>query len=380
MTVTISADTDERARLSREAEALSLIEFWAQRQDIELTKPRASAVPFRWRWADVKPRLEHASRIVPIEEAERRALICANPGLGGKRGASHSIFAAYARYNPGEVAPVHRHTPAASRFVLDGTGGYTVVEGEKITMNRGDLVLTPSGTWHDHGNEGKEGVVWLDVLDLPLVEAMNATIFEFDYVETSPLVLETSNSDVLPGRINQAVRLPGDHSRNLYGIGGLKPLFANHQRGLNPHSPQFYYRYADTRAALGRLRGYEGSPYHGLILEFIDPTTGGPAMPTLSFRCQMIEAGRTTEPYRQLASTLFCVIEGEGYTEVEGERLDWRANDVFVVPNWHWHHHVSSGAGDAVLYAATDEHVMRKLGLYRHERRRPDQQIERLPN
>jgi gentisate 1,2-dioxygenase len=179
MQIEHSKSNDQRLDLARDAKSLNLVEFWAQRGDIELRAPRSRVQPFKWAWSDIEPRLRAAAHLVPIEEAERRALVFSNPGLGGKPYISHTLFAAYSLYNPGETAPVHRHTPSASRFVLEGSGGYTTVGGEKLTMSRGDLILTPSGLWHDHGNEGQEAVIWVDVLNVPLVESLDATIFEF---------------------------------------------------------------------------------------------------------------------------------------------------------------------------------------------------------
>ncbi|MGH7088693.1 MAG: cupin domain-containing protein, partial [Stellaceae bacterium] len=301
----------------------------------------------------------------PIEQCERRALVFANPGLGGKPYVTNTIFAAYSLYNPGERAPVHRHTPAASRFALAGNGGFTVVEGEKLQMRRGDLVLTPNGTWHDHGNDGAEPVIWVDVLDVPLVESLNATMFEFDYREADT----SSNSGEPVRRAVQAVREREDHSSRLYSAGGLKPLFVTHARGITPHSPMFLYRWEETRRALLGLRDYPGSPYDGIILEYVDPTNGGPVMPTLSFRSQLLRAGGRTLPWRRMASTLYCVLDGAGTTEVEGKRLAWSRNDVFAVPAWQWHHHEAALGEDAFLYSVTDEPALQKLGLYREERR-----------
>src|SRR5215831_5579508 len=178
MMATATSTERTRATLQEDAAALHLVEFWAQRADIELTQPRNKAVPYCWRWSDIEPRLRVAAKTVPIEECERRALVFANPGLDGKPYITNTLFAAYSLYNPGERAPVHRHTPSASRFALEGDGGFTVVEGEKLSMSRGDLILTPHGTWHDHGNDGREAVIWVDVLNVPLVESLNATRFE----------------------------------------------------------------------------------------------------------------------------------------------------------------------------------------------------------
>lgn len=363
-----------RASLKEDAKALNLVEFWEQRADVELLQPRNKARPFRWKWTDIEPRLRIASKTVPIEECERRALVFANPGLDGKPYITNTLFAAYSLYNPGERAPVHRHSPSASRFVLDGDGGFTVVEGEKLHMSRGDLILTPTGTWHDHGNDGKQAVIWVDVLNVPLVESLNATSFEFNYMEQD----EKSNTGEAVPRTLQSVREPDDHSQRLYGTGGIKPLFVSHRRGPTEHSPLFVYRWEETRAALERLRDYQGSAYDGIIFEYIDPTTGGSVMPTMSFRSQMLRPGEHTRPHRKMASHVYCVLEGEGYTEVEGTRLEWKRNDVFTVPGWLWHEHKNTTRENVFLYSVTDEPTMRKLGLFREEGRTSDGKVYSL--
>src|ERR687887_288227 len=197
----------ERDQLATDARALNMVQFWEERADIELRQPRNRARPFRWRWSDIEPRLRVAARTVPIEECERRALVFKNPGIPDKPYITNTLFAAYSLYNPGERAPVHRHTPSASRFVLDGAGGFTVVEGEKLRMSRGDLILTPTGTWHDHGNDGTQAVIWVDVLNVPLVESLNATSFEFNYTERDE---QSNTGDAIP-RTLQTVREPDDH-------------------------------------------------------------------------------------------------------------------------------------------------------------------------
>jgi gentisate 1,2-dioxygenase len=363
-----------RAALKQDARSLNLVEFWEQRADVELLQPRNKARPFRWQWTDIEPRLRVAAQTVPIEECERRALVFANPGLEGKPYITNTLFAAYSLYNPGERAPVHRHTPSASRFVLEGDGGFTVVEGEKLRMARGDLILTPTGTWHDHGNDGREAVIWVDVLNVPLVESLNATRFEFDYTERD----EQSNSGTPIPKKLQTVREPDDHSQRLYGSGGIKPLFVSHRRGPTEHSPLFVYRWEHTRRALERLADYPGSPYDGIIFEYVDPTTGGPVMPTMSFRSQMLRPGETTRAHRKTASTVYCVLEGEGTTEVEGITLSWKRNDVFTAPGWLWHEHKNASGQPAFLYSVTDEPTMRKLGLFREEGKGPDGSTQEL--
>jgi gentisate 1,2-dioxygenase len=363
-----------RAALAQDAKALHLVEFWEQRADVELLQPRNKARPFRWQWSDIEPRLRVAATTVPIEECERRALVFANPGLDGKPYITNTLFAAYSLYNPGERAPVHRHTPSASRFVLEGDGGFTVVQGEKLRMHRGDLVLTPTGTWHDHGNDGSQAVIWVDVLNVPLVESLNATQFEFDYTEHD---MQSNSGDEVPMTL-QTIREPDDHSQRLYGTGGIKPLFVSHRRGPTEHSPMFVYRWEATRAALERLADYPGSLFDAILCEYIDPTTGGPVMPTMSFRCQMLRAGERTQSHRKTASTVYCVLEGEGVTEVEGTRLEWKRNDVFTVPGWLWHEHRTTGSHPAFLYSVTDEPTMRKLGLFREEGRDANGRVQAI--
>ena len=346
-----------RETLTQDARALNIVQFWEQRADIELLQPRNRAQPYRWKWTDIEPRLRVAARTVPIEECERRALVFKNPGIPDKPYITNTIFAAYSLYNPGERAPVHRHSPSASRFVLEGDGGFTVVEGEKLPMERGDLIITPHGTWHDHGNDGREAVIWVDVLDVPLVESLNATRFEFDYRENGAKAAA------------QSERVPVGHSQNLYAAGGVLPLFTSHKRSPNEHSPMFSYKWRETRKALERMSGYEGSAADGIIVEYVDPTTGGPVMPTMAFRAQMLRPGQTTSWRRRTASSMYCVLEGSGTVELEKHALDWTRNDVFTVPGSTWARFVNKTRDPVFLYSVTDEPTMRKLGLFREELR-----------
>lgn len=360
-----------RADLSADAASLNLTEFWEQRADLEPTEPRSKVQPCIWKWRDIEPRLRRAADIVPLEEAERRALLFSNPGLKPRPFMTNTLFGAYSLYNPGEHAPVHRHTPSASRYLLEGDGGYTTVDGEKCEMFRGDLILTPNGTWHDHGNDGDGPIIWMDVLDLPLVEHLSASIFEFDYTEVDP---QSNTGDSVP-RPTQTIRHVSDHSTKLYASGGMAPLFGERQRGLGGHSPMLIYRGARTREQLDNLRDYDGSPYDGVILEHVDPVTGGPVMPTMSYRAQLLRPGEQTLAHRHTASAIYCVIEGSGTTVVNGQPLDWERNDAFAVPGWAWHHHANQSSDDAVLYSVTDMPVLERLGLYREQGRTEDDEI-----
>jgi gentisate 1,2-dioxygenase len=359
-----AAQAREQEVLAARSKELHLVQFWSDRREIENLNPRPAPVPFVWHWRDIRPQLDWAGRALGVEDAERRALLFANPGLGGKYHATRTLLGAYSLYNPGEIAPVHRHTPCASRFALSGDGGYTTVDGEKCLMRRGDLILTPAGLWHDHGNEGREPLIWMDVLDLPYVENLNCSYFEFDYFEPA----EQSNTGEAVKKAAQTIRYPAGYSEEVYARGGIVPLFGDSDRGRGKHSPKYHYRWETTREALFAMSGHAGSPYEGIIVEYCDPTTGRSVMPNMSFRVQLLRAGEATLACRDTTSALYCVIEGNGYTEVGDVRLDWEENDVFVVPNWAWRRHVnSSPSRPAVLYSVTDYPVIERSGLLRRQ-------------
>ena len=183
-------------------------------------------LPYMWRWSEFSPYLHRISEIArkadisPIEFADRQSILLLNPGLNGRLQVTNTIRCAISIYNPGDVAPVHLHSPNASRTILSDKGGYTVVEGERCTAERGDLILTPNGTWHDHGNDSGEPVIWIDMLDWPLIEFLDAAWVDHDMPGAQ------GNTNV------QAVTVTEGYSRNLYGHGGIKPTFVNHQRGV----------------------------------------------------------------------------------------------------------------------------------------------------
>ncbi len=370
-----SVASGEQASLSEKSRRLHLVEFWADRDDIESLKAKPAPVPYIWKWRDIHPHLLWASKVVPVEQAERRGLIFSNPGLGPERKyhVTQTLLGAYQLYNPGETAPVHRHTPSASRFVVSGSGGYTTVDGEKCVMERGDLIITPAGLWHDHGNEGAEPIIWMDVLDLPFVESVNCSHFEFNYTE--PKVIG-SNSGERVQKATQTLKVAPGHSDRVYRSGGIVPLFGQEDRRASAHTPKYHYQWARTREALHGLRHEPGSPYEGIIVEYTNPTNGGPVMPNMSFRAQLLRPGEKTLPYRTTTSSLFCALEGSGCTIVGDTKLEWEKNDVFVVPNWMWReHHNKSSAEDALLYSVTDFPLIAKAGLIREQAKNCDGEL-----
>jgi gentisate 1,2-dioxygenase len=272
-------------------------------------------------------------------------------------------------YTPGDVAPAHIHSANASRTILSERGGYTNVEGERCEAVRGDLIITPNGTWHDHGNESDSSVIWIDMLDWPLMEVLDLAWVDMNYrgagAEANAKIQRTVHADGYSGR--------------LYGHGGLKPTFVSHQRGWG-HNPDamVHYRGADVREALDGLRREQGDLYEGIQLQFVNPVTGGPVGTTMDYAAQLLRPGEETLPKRETASTFMVVMDGEGYTEVGGERFTWQRNDIIVMPNFLWRRHVNTGRKDAVIYTTSDAALMRNIGQYRAQGKAKDGSVVQL--
>jgi gentisate 1,2-dioxygenase len=273
-----------------------------------------------------------------------------NPGLRGQSRITSTLYAGLQLILPGEVAPAHRHSQSALRFVVEGSGAYTAVDGEKTIMQPGDFVITPSWTWHDHGNESDRPMVWMDGLDIPIVSLLDASFAEGYPDDTHPLT-----------------RPPGD-SLARYGS-GLLPV-GYERKALT--SPVFNYPYARTREALETMRrGGEWDVCHGLKLRYVNPVDGGWAMPTMGTSMQLLPKGFAGRPYRSTDGAVFSVVEGKGRTTVtrpDGTTiaLEWGPRDVFVVPSWLWHTH--EVLEDAVVFSFSDRPVQEKLGLWRETR------------
>jgi gentisate 1,2-dioxygenase len=331
-------------------------------------KNQMKAAPYRWPWHDIGPYLGRIADIArtadvsPIEFADRQQFLLVNPGLGGRLQVASTIRCAVSIYNPGDVAPVHMHAPNASRTILSDNGGYTTIEGERCEAARGDLILTPNGTWHDHGNDGSTPVVWADILDFPLLEFLDCNWIDEEF----------------PGEREGNARaqtpvLGNGHSARLYGQGGILPGFVTHQRGIgHMTSPVFHYRGAAIREALDALRDEAGDPYEGITLRFVNPATGAAVFPTLDYAAQLLRAGEETNWKRETANDFYIALDGEGTTEIADQRFDWAKNDLFVIPNFLWRRHINRGAGDAVLYVCSDRPLFEKIGQYRAQGRTVD--------
>jgi gentisate 1,2-dioxygenase len=327
-------------------------------------------VAHHWRWREISPYLDRIAEIARggDEFAERQQFLLTNPGLGGRLQVTGTMRCAVSVYNPGDVAPVHIHTPNASRTILSDHGGYTTIDGERCEAARGDLILTPNGTWHDHGNDGDQAVMWIDVLDFPLMEFLDCVWLDDTYPGESD-----GNT-----RAQRVVRSPS-YSQKLYGRGGLVSGFVSHRRGFGRDTtPMFHYRGVEIREMLDGLRREDGDPYDALWLRFVNPATGASLFPTLDYGAQLLRAGEATRFKRETASTLYIGMEGEGVTEAAGQRFEWGANDIFIVPGFVWRRHINKGADDAVLYTVSDAPLLEKIGQYRAQGRLLDDTVAEL--
>lgn len=308
--------------------------------------PQPQAIPFMWSWPLLQRVVEQSGKAVPVGE-ERRAMQLFNPGFGGRWATTNTLVAAVQVLLPGEVARAHRHTPTAIRFIMEGSGAYTKVDGERVYMEPGDFILTPSWSWHDHGNDSDNTVIWLDGLDVPLVQSLEAMFFQF-YDERQ--VPDTREANA---------------SLRLHGQAGLYPTWIREKKA---QSPLLLYSWSEARGALEGLRKEEGSAYDGIALEYTNPQTAGPVLPTMSCWIQLLRPGERLKAHRHTGSSVYYVAEGSGVTVIDGQAFNWNKGSVIALPPWALHEHANrSTSEDAVLFSMHDTPVLRACGLYHEE-------------
>jgi gentisate 1,2-dioxygenase len=308
--------------------------------------PEPQAVAHMWPASVLDAMVSEAAERVPVGE-ERRALQLFNPGLGGRWATTNTMIAAVQILLPGEVARAHRHTPTAIRFIMEGEGGFTSVDGERVYMAPGDLILTPSFTWHDHGNETSHRVVWMDGLDIPLVQALNAMFFQFYSEPQVPLTRSNNASGKLHGHVS------------------LSPTWVKERPRS---SPLLLYSWEKTWPSLEALGDAEGDAHDGIALEYTHPQTGGALLPTMACWIQMIRPGERLKAHRQTGSAVYYVVQGTGETIIDGRRFAWGKGDIITLPSWALHEHANRSTRDAaVLFSIQDRPVLEALGLYREE-------------
>lgn len=325
-----------------------LTPLWEVLNDLVQVTPRSPAKVHKWAYDTVRDYLMRAGDIISAEQAERRVLILENPGIAGQSAIIPSLYAGMQLILPGEIAPCHRHAQCALRFVMEGEGAYTTVDGEKAIMHPFDLVLTPGMQWHDHANPTDKPMIWLDGLDIPTVRLFDASFAER-----------------LPEKVH-AETVPAGDTLLRYG-GNMRPLRGSVADRRPAHQPLFHYPFALWRENLmGLASGSDIDPHLGHALEFINPADGGSVMPTISAHVRFIPKGFETRPRRSSDGTVFVVVEGEGIACVDSVENSLAQRDVLAVPSWN---EVQIRADtDLILFAFSDKASQEKLNLYRELR------------
>ena len=342
----MAADTTDAADEGyyQRLDDLNVAAYWR----MELAAQVPGAVPHVWHWNELYPALADSVELVELQRggAERRVITMANPGRRPRTTATHTLQCSLQMILPGEVAPAHRHSFGAFRFIITGQGAYTVVDGEKCPMQAGDLILTPGNCWHDHGNEGSGPMVWLDGLDVPLVGALRAMFYE-DY----------------PGRAAQPVLRAAPESQQRFGAGSV---IAAKNRPATSYSALKIYAWDVAYRALKELQAAGEDEQDGALMEYVNPTTGGHVLPTMACYLQALRPGFRTARRRRTPSAVYFVVRGSGRSIVGDQELAWQQNDINAVPNWTWYEHLAGGE-ETILFSFTDLPALEKLDLYRDE-------------
>lgn len=311
-------------------------------------EPKTKLQPMHWRWADLEPLLDRLGKSIEIGSGgQRRTLRLANPGVA--YGTTHTFWASIQYILPGEVAGAHRHTANAFRFIMQGHGATTTVEGERYPMNEGDLVLTPGWLWHDHEHHGDKPMVWLDVLDISLMQMMQGTFFDPYDAPTQPV------ADIQ------------DRSYRQYGSSLMRSPYATTPPVVNP---LLVYSRDMAIEALDLAAGLEADPYDDVVREYQNPTNGAAAMTTMAMTLQRLRRGFKGLARRHTGSKLYYVVEGSGSTVLDDQTFNWSSGDFMMIPPWTWHRHEMADTGkDAILFQVNDTPAMKALGFYREDRR-----------
>lgn len=311
------AAPDSLERLFADARTKNADPLWIEMEAMVPPNPAPSARAAIWRYAEMRPLLERAGDLVGTADAERRVFMLTNPALRPPY-TTDTLYAGLQLIRPGEVARAHRHVAFALRFIVEGHQAYTAVGGEKVVMERGDLVLTPSWEYHDHGNESPDPMIWLDGLDLPLLHAIRVNFAEAYHEE----------------------RYPSEAAR---GASRLRYPWAEMQPRLDAEPGAF------------------------AECEYPHRENGGAIASTLGAAALRVDAGATTAPLRETASAIYHVIEGRGESRIGDTTLAWERGDTFCIPSWTRTTHTNAGDARAYLFRFDDRPLLRALSWYRRD-------------
>lgn len=330
---------------TKDIQQYNLGPLWEAIPEIMNKTPKPQAEAYLWSGELLNKKLMEAAEIfTPERGGERRAIYFQNPGLTyrqpwGWASTTQTLYAAVQLLLPGEEAPSHRHTQSALRFISEGEGAYTIVQGERIYMQEGDFLTTPKNLWHGHGHVGEKPMIWMDALDIPTIYSIGGTFFE-------PYADGLQQPDV-----------PDNFSELRYSGGMVRPV----GDGKFTVAPLANFKWTRTVDAIKGLMNFDPDPYEGFAIEYINPSTGKSANPTMGTRMQHLPKGFHTKAHRHTHSVIYHAHKGSGYTVINGICFNWKKGDYFVVPNWAWHEHVASE--DAYLFSVNDLPIMDRFEL-----------------
>jgi gentisate 1,2-dioxygenase len=334
--------------LNRELKEKNLVGYWTiPNTSTGFREPEASFRPYLWKWQDIRAALEKAAQHIRPEEAFRRFIGYQHPEL--KLGTAHTLLMGAQMVCPGEFAPAHRHTMEAIRFVVEGRGAATVVEGEPLPMEPGDLITTPSWSWHDHINSGDRPIVWLDGANGPMIHYYQVG-FANPYHQQQ-----------------QAMGKPIGWSQHIYTT--LRPRDLPGRVSSVTFRPPYRYSWVETQKALELRAESPGDPFDGVLLHYVGPLSGGPTLPTLSCEIQMLRPSEKGRAHRHTYTVVYHAFKGSGATWIGDQKFAWEQGDSFVVPLWNWHAHENSSREPAILFSINDRPAIETLGFFREEAR-----------
>lgn len=320
--------------------------LWTVANEIEPWFPQPKSIPMLWRYEDLRPLVVESASLVTGSDAGRRVVYLVNDERRDVKAAVGLLYSGIQIMNPGESMTAHRHAASALRFVMEGSGAWTIVEGDRLEVGPNDFAITPGGTWHEHGNSADDNfVIWQDGLDIPLVNALDANFYQ-----VHPDLYQ------VPGKVVNTSILT-------HGSGILKP----DRRSWNKaYSPLLGYPWEKVREALVNLSEVsEGTEFDGVIMEYVNPVTGGSVMPTMGAHMQMLAPGLQTKAHRHTGSVIYHVAEGRGHSIIGGRRFDWKEHDIFCVPSWAWHEHANDDPSNpAFLFSFNDFPMINSLALH----------------
>jgi gentisate 1,2-dioxygenase len=318
------SNSSELQQFKEAIDPLNLLPLWERQMKL---LPGSHCVPAHWAYQAVRPLLEKSVALISKKDADRRVLVMENPSLKGSSFISQSLYAGQQIIMPGEIAPSHRHSPNALRFLVEGEGAYTSVDGVKMMMRPGDFVVTPNFTWHDHGNEGSQAVVWMDGLDTPFTSLFGAHFRE-------------------------------NYPQDIY------PVTHTSQR-LDQHCASLIYPWESSLDCLSQMPTSQMDPVHGFKLRYINPKTGKDPLTTIAAFMQMLPKGFRGKTYRSTEHTVMNVAQGSCILEVGSQTYHLATHDVMVVPSWEPYRFLSSDM--AVIFSFSDRCAQQALGFWREE-------------